>query len=369
MKTILFIFGTRPEAIKLAPVVDACRADFTVKVAVTGQHRQMLDQVLDFFSLVPDYDLNIMAEDQSLFDITTRSLLRIGEIIEETRPDLVIVQGDTTTAFAGALAGFYRKVKVAHVEAGLRSFNKYSPFPEEMNRIVAGQIADIHFAPTQGARRNLLAENIRDESIFVVGNSVIDALFMGLDRVRKNEATYARPFAFLTTGKRMVLVTVHRRESFGRPLDDICSAIRDISNEDLEIIYPVHLNPHVRKQVFARLDGINNVHLIDPVDYPHLLWLMDRSYLVLTDSGGIQEEAPSLGKPVLVLREVTERTEGITAGTALLAGTTRERIRDMAIRLLTDEAAYAAMSKAVNPYGDGKSSGRIQAVLKDLLYI
>jgi UDP-N-acetylglucosamine 2-epimerase (non-hydrolysing) len=363
----LFVFGTRPEAIKLAPLVGQLRETGRVQVCVTAQHREMLDQVLTFFSISPDYDLNIMAKNQSLFGVTAKALRLLGGVLEESRPDLIIVQGDTTTAFAGALAGFYRKIRVAHVEAGLRSFDKFSPFPEEMNRTLAGHIADYHFAPTINARLNLLRENIPGKSIFVVGNTVIDALLLGLSIVKKNERPFYEYFRFLDFSKKILLVTGHRRESFGRPFESICRALREIARDNVEIVYPVHLNPNVRGHVYPLLKGIRNIHLTDPLEYPFLIWLMKQSYLVLTDSGGIQEEAPSLGKPVLVLRDVTERTEGIEKGTAVLVGTDRRRIVDTALMLLSDDTKYRKMAKKKNPYGDGKASIRIRDILMKVM--
>lgn len=362
----LFIFGTRPEAIKLAPLILKLKEVGEVNVCVTGQHREMLDQVLDFFSIVPDYDLNIMAKNQSLFTITAKSLKLLDSVIAESMPDMIIVQGDTTTALVGALAGYYKRIKVAHVEAGLRSFNKFSPFPEEINRILAGHIADLHFAPTRKARENLLRENIPDETIFVVGNTVIDALFMGLDIVKRDEKPFCAYFDFVDFSKKVILVTGHRRESFGKPFENICNALKEIAGADVEIVYPVHLNPVVRKHVYAILRGIENIHLIEPLSYPHLIWLMRKCYLILTDSGGIQEEAPSLGKPVLVIRDVTERTEGIEEGTARLVGTDRKEIVK-SVRALFDKREYSKMAKARNPYGDGKASVRIAGILKKSL--
>ena len=358
----LFILGTRPEAIKLAPLILKLKEVGEINVCVTGQHREMLDQVLDFFSIVPDYDLNIMAKDQSLFTITAKSLKLLDSVIAESMPDMIIVQGDTTTAFVGALAGYYRRIKVAHVEAGLRSFNKFSPFPEEINRILAGRIADLHFAPTQKAKENLLRENIPGETIFVVGNTVIDALFMGLDIVKRDERPFYAYFDFVDFSKKVILVTGHRRESFGKPFENICNALKVIAEDDVEIVYPVHLNPAVRKHVYAVLRGIENIHLIEPLSYPYLIWLMRKCYLILTDSGGIQEEAPSLGKPVLVIRDVTERTEGIEEGTAKLVGTDRQE-SVKSVRALFDKREYSKMAKARNPYGDGKASVRIAGIL------
>ncbi len=362
----LLIFGTRPEAIKMAPLVPALKQIGEVRVCVTGQHRRMLDQVLDFFSIKADYDLNIMKRDQSLFTVTSGSLKLLESVIDDCRPGVILVQGDTTTAFTGALAGYYKKVKVAHIEAGLRSFNKYSPFPEEINRSLIGRVADYHFAPTEKARENLLRENVDKKNIFVVGNTVIDALFQGMDIIRKDDSRYARRFGFLDHSKKLILVTGHRRESFGRPFGRICRALRDISKEDVEIIYPVHLNPNVRSAVYPLLGSVKNIHLVGPVDYPSLIWLMSKSYLVLTDSGGIQEEAPSLGKPVLVMRDVTERTEGIDAGTAVLVGTDRTKIVESTLRLLKNKKAYGEMARQRNPYGDGTAAAQIRDILKKI---
>jgi UDP-N-acetylglucosamine 2-epimerase (non-hydrolysing) len=359
----LLIFGTRPEAIKLAPLAKTLKEIGEVVVCVTGQHREMLDQVLDFFSIRPNYDLNIMKKNQSLFGVTATSLLLMEKVIDDACPDVIIVQGDTTTAFIGALAGFYKQVKVAHIEAGLRSFNKYSPFPEEINRSLVGRLADYHFAPTEKARKNLLDENVNGKNIFVVGNTVIDALFLGMDIINKYESRYLNRFHYLDPSKKLILVTGHRRESFGRPFGQICRALKEIAKEDVEIVYPVHLNPNVTGSVYPMLGGVGNIHLTEPVDYPSLIWLMSRSYLVLTDSGGIQEEAPSLGKPVLVMRNVTERTEGIEAGTAVLVGTDRAKIVESTRKLLHNRRAYEKMSKRRNPYGDGTAASQIRDVL------
>lgn len=367
-RRFLFIFGTRPEAIKLAPLILKLRDIGNVQVCVTGQHREMLDQVLRFFSIVPDYNLNVMVKNQSLFTITTKSLRLLERVIDNSLYDLIIVQGDTTTAFVGALAGFYKKIKVAHVEAGLRSFNKFSPFPEETNRILADHIADYHFAPTDTAKENLLTEGISEKNIFVVGNTVIDALFIGLDIIKKNETRFYDFFNFVNFSKKVILVTGHRRESFGKPFENICYALKKISEEDnVEIVYPVHLNPNVREYVCPILQDIINIHLIEPLEYPYLIWLMSKSYMILTDSGGIQEEAPSLGKPVLVLRDVTERTEGIETGAGILAGTDRKKIVALTRMLLSNTIAYNNMAKCRNPYGDGKSSIRIRDILKRVL--
>ncbi len=366
MKTILFVFGTRPEAIKMASLIKAFRQDdaFEVKIAVTAQHREMLDQVLEFFSITPDYDLNLMRPNQTLFHITADVLMQIQEIYDDAKPDMVFVQGDTTTVFAGALAAFYKKIKIAHVEAGLRSHNKYSPFPEEMNRLLTSRLADIHLAPTPTAADNLWKEGIT-EDIYITGNTVIDALFLGLDMLKDNEKPYKDFFENIDFSKKIILVTCHRRENFGAPFRDICQALLDIveAHTDVQIIYPVHLNPNI-KEVAHTLLLHPRIKLITPLEYPYLLWLMHKSYLILTDSGGIQEEGPSLGKPILVLREVTERQEGIDAGTAILVGTDREYIFSNAHRLLSDNLAYESMAKAVNPYGDGTSATQTVEIVK-----
>ena len=372
MKNILFVFGTRPEAIKLAPLIKEftkTRSHFKVKVCVTSQHREMLSQTLNFFKIKPDYDLDLMRSNQTLSEITAASLTGLGNVFDDARPDLVFVQGDTSTAFTGALAGFYRKILVAHVEAGLRSSEKYSPFPEEVNRILASHLADYHFAPTETARENLAREGIK-KNVYVVGNTVIDALFFGLNVIKaEGEDDYFRFFRKIDFSKKIILVTGHRRESFGKPFENICAALKKIVDAcaDIEIVYPVHLNPNVREVVQKSLSGINRIHLLDPLDYPHLIYLMNKSYFVLTDSGGIQEEAPSLGKPVLIMREVTERTEGIRAGTAILVGTNRRKIVTESLRLLTEKKAYQKMSHAVNPYGEGKTSRKIADITRKIL--
>lgn len=367
MKKTLFIFGTRPEAIKLAPLIRKMKAvpSFEVRCCVTAQHREMLDQVLGFFEIKPDYDLNLMSPGQTLFDITARGLKGIEGALKEYRPGLIFVQGDTTTAFVGALAGYYEKIDVAHIEAGLRSFNRYSPFPEEVNRALIGRLASHHFAPTDLAKENLEREGIKDR-VYTVGNTAIDALFLALDIIKsRGEEGFRDFFRFADLSKKIILVTGHRRESFGRPFEEICLALKEIAGKfrDVEIIYPVHLNPNVRGPVHSILKGCERVRLIEPLDYPRLIWLMERSYLVLTDSGGIQEEAPSLGKPVLVMREVTERVEGIREGSAVLVGTDRNKIVTETSRLLTDRDAYNAMARARNPYGDGHAADRIIEVL------
>lgn len=366
MKKLLFVFGTRPEAIKMAPIIHAAKKqpeNFDVKICLTGQHKEMLHHVMEFFELTADVDLALMKPNQTLFDITADALRSMEKVLNDFSPDIVLVQGDTTTAFVGALAAFYKKIKVAHIEAGLRSFDKYAPFPEEINRKMAGAIADYHFAPTIAAADNLHRENIT-QNVFITGNTVIDALLWGVNKIRTNE-TYAQPFQFLDLNKKIILVTGHRRENFGKPFENICDALHFISTEypDVQIVYPVHLNPNVQSVVKERLSNKSNVFLIDPLDYPHLIWLMDKSYFVITDSGGIQEEAPSLGKPVLVMREVTERMEGVTAGTALLVGTSKDRIIDEVIKLLEEKEHYLTMSKAVNPYGDGTTSEQIISIL------
>lgn len=352
---VLVVFGTRPEAIKLAPVISALRAreDVCAVVCVTGQQRQMLDQVLEAFEIRPDYDLSVMVPSQDLTGLTARCCAALAPVMQTEKPDWVVVQGDTTTAFTAALTGFYAGAKVAHVEAGLRSFDNRHPFPEEVNRRLIAVVANLHFAPTETARRNLLAAGIDPATIEVTGNTVIDAL---LDTVRRFEATWPPDEG----AKKLIVVTGHRRESFGAGFQQICEALRTLAaRDDVEIVYPVHLNPNVRQPVQAILAGLANVKLIEPVPYPDFVGLMARSYLILTDSGGIQEEAPSLGKPVLVMRGVTERTEAIDAGTVKLTGVKASAIVKETCRLLDDPAAYRAMVASVNPYGDGQASGRI----------
>lgn len=366
MIKVMTVFGTRPEAIKMAPVVLELQkhADrIQTIVAVTAQHRQMLDQVLDLFQITPDYDLDIMSQGQTLYDITTKSLMGLKDVLAKEKPDLVLVHGDTTTTFAGALASYYQQVPVGHVEAGLRTGDIYSPFPEEMNRKLTGAIAAIHFAPTATAKANLLKENVNPSHIYVTGNTVIDALM----------TTVAGDYDFGDNLKdvdfhnhRVILLTTHRRENLGEPMRHIYKALRRIIEEipDTEIVFPVHRNPLVRKVVEEELAGVDRIHLIDPMEYEPFANLMSLSSLVLTDSGGIQEEAPSLGKPVLVLRNTTERPEAVEAGTVRLIGTDKDVVYAETKRLLTDQDAYDAMSNAVNPYGDGKASQRIvQAIL------
>ena len=371
MKNVLFIFGTRPEAIKMSPLISRFREDpgsWKVGVCITAQHREMLDQVLDFFRIRVDYDLDLMTAGQTLTQLTARCLVALEQPLEDFQPDIVFVQGDTTTVLTGALAAFYQQVPVAHIEAGLRSGNRYSPFPEELNRGLAGRLADYHFAPTPAAVASLAAEGIRD-NVWMVGNTVIDALQDALAILENSGADLRRQFPFLEEGRKLILVTGHRRESFGEPFENICGALADISaaHEDVQIVYPVHLNPNVQEPVRRILAGRNNIHLIEPLDYASLVWLMSRAWMVLTDSGGIQEEAPSLGVPVLVMRDITERMEGIESGTAKLVGTDRQAIVSEALRLIEDEEAHRAMANAVNPYGDGTAARQVVDITRMLL--
>ena len=373
---VLSVVGTRPEAIKMAPLVRRLAGDprFTSRLCATGQHRQMLDQALSLFGLVPDRDLDVMAPGQDLFDVTSKVLLGMRSVLREERPDVVLVHGDTTTCLAASMAAFYEGVPIGHVEAGLRSGDLAAPFPEEFNRYVADRITRWHFAPTEGARANLLAEGLDEDNIFVTGNTVIDALLWTRERTRKRvardyEAQLGPELAALVGHwpGRIVLVTGHRRENFGTPFEDLCRAIRTSAerHEDWLFVYPVHLNPNVQRPVHEFLDGVPNVALGAPLDYEPFVWLMDRCDLVLTDSGGVQEEAPALGKPVLVLRDVTERPEAIEAGTARLVGTNERRIIGALEELFGDEQAYARMAKARNPYGDGRACERIAGVLHE----
>ena len=369
---VLTVFCTRPEAIKMAPLVHALARDphFEAKVCVTAQHREMLDQVLKLFSIVPDYDLNIMQPGQGLTEITCRILEGLKPVLESFKPDVVLVHGDTTTTMAASLAAFYQRIPVGHVEAGLRTGDLSSPWPEEGNRTLTGHLATYHFAPTETSRQNLLRENIADNRITITGNTVIDALFWVRDRVLSDEALrneLTQRYPFLANGKKMILVTGHRRESFGRGFEQICHALAEIAanNPDVQIVYPVHLNPNVSEPVNRILGHVENVMLIEPQDYLPFVWLMNRAWLILTDSGGIQEEAPSLGKPVLVMREMTERPEAVSAGTVCLVGTDSQRIVNEVTRLLHDESAWQAMSRAHNPYGDGQACHRILSALKN----
>lgn len=364
---VMTVFGTRPEAIKMAPIVLELQKhpDTIVPVvAVTAQHREMLDQVLNLFHIKPDHDLNIMAAGQTLFDITTRAMIGLDKVLTEEKPDIVLVHGDTTTTFAGALAAYYHQTAVGHVEAGLRTHNKYSPFPEEMNRRLTGCIADLNFAPTSTSEANLLAENVPPESIFVTGNTVIDALHHTVRDDFDFQEESLKDVDF--QNKRIILVTTHRRENLGEPMRHVYKALKQLTEEfdDVEVVFPVHKNPKVREVVNEELGGLAKVHLIDPLDYEPFANLMHRAHLILTDSGGVQEEAPALGKPVLVLRDTTERPEAVDAGTVKLIGTDRERVYEEAKKLLTDKAEYSRMAESVNPYGDGKAAARIiQAIL------
>lgn len=361
----LIIFGTRPEAIKMAPLVKEFLKsdDFEAKVCVTAQHREMLDQVLDFFEIKPDYDLNLMKPNQNLYTLTADIITGLRPILEEFKPDFVYVHGDTTTTMAASIASFYAGAKVCHVEAGLRTHNKRSPFPEEINRQVAGRISDYHFAPTEQSKQNLLNENIKNENILVTGNTVIDALLDSTERVStlsdNNEIDYLK--SIVDSSKRLILVTGHRRENHGEGFINICEALKEIAinNPDVQVIYPVHLNPNVKEPVYKILSGIDNIHLISPLAYPAFVWLMNKSYMIITDSGGVQEEAPSLGKPVLVMRDTTERPEAVDAGTVILVGTDKNKIVAETQSLLDNIERYQLMSELHNPYGDGKACKRI----------
>jgi UDP-N-acetylglucosamine 2-epimerase (non-hydrolysing) len=357
------IFGTRPEAIKLCPLVKELKKQkdkFETIVCVTAQHREMLDQVLDVFDVKPDHDLNIMKNDQTLFDITCRCLTEIGAVIKKEKPDIVLVQGDTTTTFVTSLAAYYNKVKIGHVEAGLRTGNKYSPFPEEINRRITSVIADLHFAPTQKSKNNLLSEGVREEDIVVTGNTVIDAL-LWVRRKIQNERKEYKELDSIDFTQKIILVTGHRRENFGQDLINICEALKKIAAKynDIEIVYPVHLNPNVSKPVYNLLSGIDNINLLKPLDYEPFVYLMVKSHLIISDSGGIQEEAPSLGKPVLVTRNTTERPEAIETGAVKLVGTDRNKIIEETEKLLNDPQYYHSMALLQNPYGDGHACERI----------
>ena len=376
MKKIMLVFGTRPEAIKMAPLVKAFQADkehFETIVCVTGQHRQMLDQVLSLFEITPDYDLNIMKQGQDLFDITSRVLLGMRDVLDQAKPDVVLVHGDTTTSTAAAMAAFYKQIPVGHIEAGLRTHNIYSPWPEEMNRQITGRIAKYNFAPTPLSRKNLLAENVADSDIVVTGNTVIDALHYVVDKIKVSEeiksdlntvlVNAGYDVSRLSNGKKLVLITGHRRENFGDGFISMCSAIKTLNEKypDVDFVYPMHLNPNVRKpikEVFGE-NPPSNMFFIEPLDYLPFVYLMEKSYLLLTDSGGVQEEAPGLGKPVLVMRNTTERPEAVDAGTVKLVGTNYDKIVGEVSALIDNSTEYDSMSKAVNPYGDGKACGRI----------
>lgn len=366
---VMVVFGTRPEAIKMAPVVNELKQaeDLDTVVVVTAQHREMLDQVLHLFNIKPDYDLDLMREEQDLFSITTGVLSGMKDILRKEKPQLVLVHGDTTTTFAAALAAFYEKIPVGHVEAGLRTRNKYSPFPEEMNRTLAGRLAEIHFAPTDTARENLLAESTASFKIWVTGNTVIDALLATV----KPDYQFGEEFKGINFNNRILLVTTHRRENWGERMKGIYEALIDLVEEfpDVEVVFPVHRNPVVKNLAEEMLGGRERIHLLEPLDYEPFANLMNVSYLVLTDSGGLQEEAPSLGKPVLVLRDTTERPEAVKAGTVKLVGTVREKIYAEAKRLLTDREEYERMARAINPYGDGRAAKRIVKVIREFLYV
>ena len=382
MKKVMLVFGTRPEAIKMAPLVKEFQKypdQFKTIVCVTGQHRQMLDQVLNLFEITPDYDLNIMKQGQDLYDVTARVLVGMRDVLKEAQPDVVLVHGDTTTSTAAALAAFYQQIPVGHVEAGLRTHNIYSPWPEEMNRLITGRIATYHFSPTPLSKENLLKENVAEDAITVTGNTVIDALYMVVDKIKKDSALSNELAALLKTagydtsrladGKKLVLITGHRRENFGDGFINMCTAIKDLTQKypDVDFVYPMHLNPNVRKpihEVFGEdLSNLGNMFFIEPLEYLSFVYLMEQSTIVLTDSGGIQEEAPGLGKPVLVMRDTTERPEALAAGTVKLVGTNYEKIVTEVSRLLDDSEYYDTMSKAVNPYGDGLACGRIIKLL------
>ncbi|WP_164111730.1 MULTISPECIES: non-hydrolyzing UDP-N-acetylglucosamine 2-epimerase [Sphingobacterium] len=367
----LIVFGTRPEAIKMAPLVKEFKNDshFETRVCVTAQHREMLDQVLDFFEIVPDYDLDIMKSDQNLYSLTASIIVGLKDVLEEFKPNYVYVHGDTTTTMATSIAAFYSGAKVCHIEAGLRTFNKLSPFPEEINRQLTSRIADYHFAPTIQAKENLLKENINEKDILVTGNTVIDALLESSERVKDIENEEINELKHIVdTSRKIVLVTGHRRENHGQGFSNICEALKVIAGKykDVQIIYPVHLNPNVKGPVYEILSGIENLKLIDPLSYPAFVWLMSRSYLIITDSGGVQEEAPSLGKPVLVLRDRTERPEAVEVGTVILVGTDIAKIVNEVDVLLGDHGIYEKMSKLHNPYGDGLAGSRIVNFIKCL---
>lgn len=384
MKKVMLVFGTRPEAIKMAPLVKEFQrhaGEFDTFVCVSGQHRELLDQVLSIFDIVPDYDLHVMKQGQDLYDITSRVLLGMRDVLRESKPDVVLVHGDTTTSMAAALAAFYQQIPVGHVEAGLRTHNIYSPWPEEMNRLITGRIATHNFAPTQLSRQNLLNEAVKDDSIFVTGNTVIDALHWVVDKIRE-EKTLSRSLAEelcrggydtsrLANGKKLVLITGHRRENFGEGFLQMCRAIKTLTERypEVDFVYPMHLNPNVRKpihEVFGeKLDGLKNMFFIEPLEYLSFVFLMEKAHIVLTDSGGIQEEAPGLGKPVLVMRDTTERPEAVEAGTVRLVGTDYDAIVDNVSTLLDNQDVYNRMSQAVNPYGDGYACSRIVEALRN----
>ena len=371
MQKVLFIFGTRPEGIKFAPLIKEMQRypkEFSVKVCVTGQHKEMLQQVLDFFRIEPDYNLNIMEPNQSLFTVSSKIIKGIEPILESEKPDLVFVQGDTTTVLMGALGAFYDRIPVAHLEAGLRTGDMGSPFPEEMNRVLVSRIAAYHFTPTDQSTDNLLRDNIDHSKIYNVGNTVIDALNLATELIQVDDSIYRRDFSGIDFTKKIVLVTSHRRENSGEGFDNICSAVKEIAaNNEIEVVFPIHYNPGIRNAAKkCGLYTIENIKMIDPLDYPHLVYMMNKSYIILTDSGGIQEEAPSLGKPVLVLRTTTERPEGVQVGVAKLIGTNKDKIVTETEILLTDQVEYTRMANATNPYGDGQTSKRIIDILRSI---
>lgn len=376
MKKVLVVFGTRPEAIKMAPLVKALEAESLVdfKVCVTAQHREMLDQVLEIFDIKPDYDLNLMKAGQDLYDITANVLLGMKDVLSDYQPDIVLVHGDTTTTSATSLSAFYQKIKVGHVEAGLRTGDIYSPWPEEANRQITGVLSTYHFAPTSNSQENLLKENKKSEDIIVTGNTVIDALFLALDKIENSKELKEKVISTINNqykmdeSKKLILVTGHRRENFGQGFINICKALKTLAlnNQDIDIVYPVHLNPNVQKPVKEILSDVPNVYLINPLQYEQFIYLMRQSYFIITDSGGVQEEAPSLGKPVLVMRDTTERPEALEAGTVKLVGTDKQVIVKEAQKLLDDDMAYEKMSRAHNPYGDGKACQRIVDFIKGI---
>jgi len=369
-KKILILFGTRPEAIKMAPLVNCFINEndfFDTKVCVTAQHREMLDQVLDFFGIIPDYDLNLMKPNQNLYGLTSSILLNLKNVLEDFIPDYVFVHGDTTTTMAGSLASFYNGSKICHIEAGLRTFNKLSPFPEEINRQITGRLTDLHFAPTLVSKNNLLSENVDHRKIIITGNTVIDALMSSVKKVEENPSEFINSISKIILDKDIILVTGHRRENHGQGFINICEALKEIAQKkpNILIIYPVHLNPKVQIPVKTILSNIKNIILIDPLDYPDFVWMMNRSKIIITDSGGVQEEAPSLGKPVLVMRNTTERPEAVDAGTVILVGTDKNLIVKETIDLLENNNRFDKMSKLHNPYGDGNASNKIVSFLKN----
>tara|TARA_R110002012_G_scaffold263456_2_gene446474 strand:+ start:135693 stop:136820 length:1128 start_codon:yes stop_codon:yes gene_type:complete len=373
-KKNLIIFGTRPEAIKMAPLVKEFKkhnATFETKVCITAQHREMLDQVLSFFEIIPDFDLDLMKPNQNLYTLTADIITNLKSVLEEFKPDYVYVHGDTTTTMAASIAAFYSGAKVCHVEAGLRTFNKLSPFPEEINRSITGRIADYHFAPTLTSQQNLLRENIKEDSILVTGNSVIDALKFSSEKVISKtflDIEIESLKGLVDESKKIILVTGHRRENHGQGFINICKALKQLAveNANIQIIYPVHLNPNVQKPVYELLDNIDNISLINPLSYPAFVWLMTKSYFIITDSGGVQEEAPSLGKPVLVMRDTTERPEAVEAGTVVIVGTNTEKIVQQATKLLNQQSFYNSMGMLHNPYGDGTACEKIVQFIKKL---